>query len=143
MLEPGDVALCRESGYDPDIWFPDPASFRAIGKSQDVSNREVTKHTLLAMELCSRCDIAQKCIAYAMSDPDSMDYGIYGGTLPDERRSVVGMGRGAQGNQWQIVLRKLATKRGIFTPVIPETMERPKKLFAIKAKDAPQPSSEW
>lgn len=60
-------AVCAAG--DPDLWFP------SQGQTPDA-----------AVELCSRCPVAGRCLEYAQGE--GIDYGIYGGLTPAQRRQV-------------------------------------------------------
>jgi hypothetical protein len=69
-----------------------------------------------------------KCLDYAMSDTTTIDYGIYAGTLSQERRQAVGFSETGDGVRYQTAIRSAADKRGIAKPNIPKR-ERPKSSY--------------
>jgi len=63
-----------------------------------------------------------------MSDTTTIDYGIYAGTLPMERRAAVGSFSETAGVIYQRRIRKAATAHGLIPPLIPRR-ERPKPSY--------------
>jgi WhiB family transcriptional regulator, redox-sensing transcriptional regulator len=59
-------ALCAE--IDPELFFP------LKGKFLDAQN---------AKQICNRCELKQKCLEYALKDPELK--GIWGGTNEPDR----------------------------------------------------------
>ena len=59
-------ALCAE--VDPELFFP------LKGKFLDAQN---------AKRICNRCELKQKCLEYALKDPELK--GIWGGTSEPDR----------------------------------------------------------
>lgn len=57
----------------PEFWFPEDIP--------DPSARRQAE--LIAKELCNECPIKKKCFEYALET--HQEYGIWGGTTPDER----------------------------------------------------------
>ena len=116
ILQPKSNPVC--STVDPELWFPDP---------KETCNESVEKHKLFinkavkAIKLCHTCPLFEdnSCLEYAMQDPSTIDYGIWAGTLPMERRSAVGLGID-KGNLWQIKIRNSANKEGIIPTSIPK-----------------------
>jgi hypothetical protein len=69
---------------DPEIFFP------TIEKGQATLSNDIKANTVLALRLCSSCEIRQECLEYAMTCRETIMYGIYGGTLEGERQEVAG-----------------------------------------------------
>lgn len=42
----------------------------------------------LALKVCNLCEVRAECLEYAMQQYDTRDYGVYGGTVPQERREI-------------------------------------------------------
>jgi WhiB family redox-sensing transcriptional regulator len=40
-----------------------------------------------AVAICRRCLVRAECLAFALGDPVTVRYGIWGGTTPKERKS--------------------------------------------------------
>lgn len=64
-----DGALCKEIGSE--IFFPE---------------RHEANMARIAKKMCNRCDIKQKCLDYALKDPELA--GIWGGTSEQERYKI-------------------------------------------------------
>lgn len=65
---------------NPDGWFPE-----VMGGGPSKAWKEKTKAELTrVLALCNSCPVKEKCLAIGM-EPDNLLYGIWGGTLPDER----------------------------------------------------------
>ena len=122
MTQDKPRAACYDSGIDPELWYPDPYHFRA---NKGEMYEEATEKALLALTICQGCPFMKNgsCLKEAMSEQSNMDYGIWAGTLPYERRRAVGVRTADE--IWQIRLRMKATRRGIIKPLIP-AHERPK-----------------
>jgi len=69
-----EYAACRESPViDPDWWWP---------------VKEDPKFTTLPLAICHRiCQVRDLCLDYAVNRPEPE--GIWGGTLPSERRQMI------------------------------------------------------
>jgi WhiB family redox-sensing transcriptional regulator len=73
--------LCRE--VDPELFHPELAGLMRT-----------------AVKVCGKCDVRSKCLQYALAhmssdgDDDSSyaigEYGVWGGTTPPERWSMIG-----------------------------------------------------
>lgn len=50
---------------------------------------EETKGLPIAVNECIQCPVQKECLKYAFEERESIDYGIYGGTTPWERRSAM------------------------------------------------------
>ena len=124
MLKSGDTPHCADKNVNPEWWFPEPI---ARGNIWAESNKETTLNALEALEMCQGCPLMAngKCLEYAMTDTTTIDYGIYAGTLPFERKQAVNKSMDGDSSIFQMKLRNAATKRGIPTPVVAKR-ERPK-----------------
>lgn len=60
-------------GTDTEAFFPE-------------TGRAAADVTSPAMRVCGRCEVRAECLQYAVTN--SLDYGIFGGMLPQERRKV-------------------------------------------------------
>ena len=102
-------ALCA-SVEDKSIFFPQPTKIR--GASYDKSDLE---QGVQALKICAACPIANWCLEYALKDPNSRDYGIYGGTLPYERRVALKLSEGTddQRPEFQKMIRYRASRAGV------------------------------
>jgi WhiB family redox-sensing transcriptional regulator len=67
-----DLAVCRDA--DPELFFP----FGAPGSML----RQVDR----AKEVCAACPVQADCLSWALER--GFDYGIWGGSTPDERRAI-------------------------------------------------------
>lgn len=63
-------ALCAEEQIDPNVFFPETATIDA------------------AIAVCIRCPVARKCLEFALSFPDNLDFGVWGGTSARERDRI-------------------------------------------------------
>lgn len=64
-----DNALCARPEHATLPWFPNPG---------DV----VTE----CLKVCARCPVRRRCLDFAMAAPQRRDHGIWGGTMPGERK---------------------------------------------------------
>lgn len=62
-----EQAVCAQT--DPETWFAEKGG----------SNRE-------AKEMCARCDVTAKCLAYALENDER--FGVWGNTTPTERKKL-------------------------------------------------------
>lgn len=42
----------------------------------------------LALKVCNLCEVRAECLEYAMQQHDTRDHGVYGGTVPQQRREI-------------------------------------------------------
>ena len=68
-----ELASCNVVS-NPDIFFPDDSDREAIA---------------LAKKICEGCPIAFDCLETAMADPELRKWGIWGGTTPEERKTMM------------------------------------------------------
>jgi WhiB family transcriptional regulator, redox-sensing transcriptional regulator len=75
LVSPGwqHRAACAAPGIDPELFFP------AAGERDK---------TTQAKQICSGCAVKAECLADALARPRDQDYGIRGGTTPNERRHL-------------------------------------------------------
>lgn len=87
-------ALCAAPGADPEDWFPGERDYQG---------------TRAAKALCEPCPVRVECLAWALAN--GAEYGVWGGTTPDERRS---MARAAYRRKWraEVAARKAAAGVG-------------------------------
>ena len=71
-----DVGACKAPANDPEWWWPQSA------EDANVS---------LAISICRTCEVQDKCLRYAIRARERD--GIWGGTLPSERRRVEALER--------------------------------------------------
>jgi WhiB family transcriptional regulator, redox-sensing transcriptional regulator len=74
-----DLAGCREA--DPDIFFPISTTGAALGQMHE------------AQAICALCPVAADCLDWALRT--GQDYGVWGGTSPEERRALRTIGHRA------------------------------------------------
>jgi hypothetical protein len=115
-LTSNDRGLCAEA--DSEAWYP--VSTGAL----EPENAEVT---MTALKICMKCPIREACLLYAFESDHSIDYGIYGGTFPHERKRALRY-QIIKGDEHEQKLRKLAISQGIETAIIPKTVRRPPLL---------------
>lgn len=65
----GPVPCCTG---DAEAWWP--------------ARRPLTSAVLRALDACHRCPAQEPCLSYALAADER--FGIWGGTLPDERRAM-------------------------------------------------------
>jgi len=128
-LQPDAKPSCANPEYDPEWWYPEHTT---RGGSPSPAARAAQERTIenavLAMKICQECPLFRdnSCLEYAMEDTHTIDYGIYGGTLPVERRKSVGMLQGVHDRSVMWVhIRQKATRAGVL-PVKVTMRERPK-----------------
>ncbi len=77
MTDWRDRAACRTA--DPELFFPDPTA--GGGAAQ--------KRYKQAKAICATCPVVAECLSWALTAaPAGMDYGVWGGLAPDERRAL-------------------------------------------------------
>jgi len=69
------------SGTDPEAYFPE---YNRDANTQ----KEQILDALNALRVCSFCTVSRECFAYAMAHDDSINAGIYAGTLAFERQRI-------------------------------------------------------
>jgi len=122
-LKPDTSPICASE--NPELWFPDPTELR----TQTKENLKIfLKKAISAIELCHICPLFTdgSCLAYAMEDSSTIDFGIWAGTLPMERQRAVGLVP-PQSNSWEYKVRARANQLGIVPNYIPKR-ERPRSL---------------
>ena len=108
-----DKASCTNT--DTEAFFPE------YNPNPEVRGEEVLD-ALNALKICLTCTVSKQCLAYAMESEDSINSGIYGGTLAYERQRLwkasgrVVMGGGSP--RLEQAIRRHATKQGIPAPVL-------------------------
>jgi hypothetical protein len=70
-------AACAASGLDPDAWFP-------ISRDPDSARREAAD----ALAVCRACPVRARCLELSFRQWTIGQHGIWGGTLPDERKAL-------------------------------------------------------
>lgn len=63
-----------------DIFFP-------VSYNKMNANKPNTK-LQLALRVCNLCEVRAECLEYAMQQHDTRDHGVYGGTVPQQRRDI-------------------------------------------------------
>lgn len=63
--------LCRNGGYDPDLWFPSPTDFSLMK---------------LAQRVCYRCPVIMECRSIALARGEKN--GIWGGLTETQRKKM-------------------------------------------------------
>ncbi len=79
-----DEAACL--GTDPALFFPANVGIR--GGQNRQRTQDAADQTKTAKELCRMCPVTSECLDYALRTnfPKTLDYGIWGGTTPRQRR---------------------------------------------------------
>lgn len=66
-----DEALCRTSGADPELWFPNGTTGPAVAQERD------------AKAICDRCPVLAACRQWALDT--HQQYGVWGGMTEKDR----------------------------------------------------------
>ena len=77
---------------DPDIWFAgevDLADPTSSVNTNSLEARKQVENAIIALSICKNCPAKNDCLEIGMSG-DSLQYGIYGGTMPGERMAMLG-----------------------------------------------------
>jgi len=131
-LLPNDKPACQNPELDPEWWFPEPPTSGKQAQNFSPEYAEMIEKSVQAMKVCNDCPLMlnDKCLEYAMSDTTTIDFGIFAGTLPYERRQAVGANikSGGNGLIFQLHIRQAADKAGLIKPLIPHR-ERPRPSF--------------
>lgn len=122
-LEVDMKPACRDSGLNPDMWFPELER----GREKSLESLE---YAVMALQVCSTCPMRQACLNFVMQDQDAIGYGIYGGTLPYERLENGALQWNVRTiHEYQRKIRKVAhQKYNLKTPAIPKDV-KPKRIF--------------
>jgi len=116
-LQSGMKPACDDEAYHPDQWFPDAPERGGVIDKQE-AKRQIL-NGVEALEVCATCPIKQACLDFSFLSPDTINYGIYGGTLAYERRLAVGNKHTTtHGYVHQRKIRQRAAKRGVKIPAI-------------------------
>lgn len=59
-----------------------------VGVSDAVFYPGLGGNAALARSVCARCPVAGLCLTEALTVPEHMDHGVWGGTTPMERREI-------------------------------------------------------
>ena len=132
-IKPDDQPLCADPSRNPEQWFPEPA-----GRGDPKANGHLKLAILLAVEaieVCDICPLKQACLDYSFEALETVQYGIFGGTLPVERQAAIGMADRSNTQSWQQRIRDMASNKGIATPRIAKR-ERPKSLVSYADRQA-------
>jgi len=96
---------------DPIYFFPETER-----NSSEDRKMELAMNTVKGLQICASCPIRQACLDNSFTSIDTINYGIFGGTLPYERREAIGrMSREIKQNTtyYQHTYRKLADEHGV------------------------------
>ncbi|MFC1436021.1 WhiB family transcriptional regulator [Streptacidiphilus sp. N1-3] len=63
---------CQQDGIDPDMFFPE-----SVGEAQTQ-----------ALTLCFGCGFQERCLRYALDNPQLTEWGIWGGTTAPRRQQL-------------------------------------------------------
>ena len=128
---------CDDNAYHPDQWFPDGSErHNKIDKQEE---RRQLLNAIEALEVCALCPIRQECLDFSFLAPDTVNYGIYGGTLAYERRVAVGNSAdGTHGYAYQRRIRQAANSKRIAVPTIGK-----RRAGATWLKDQPELNTEF
>jgi hypothetical protein len=68
------------------------AACRGMGVTAFFAVRGTNTHTVVesARRTCATCAVRAECLEWAMSFPETRDWGVFGGTTPRERRARLG-----------------------------------------------------
>ena len=129
LVRPFDKPLCAE--YDPELWFPELPPHHSVISPK---SQEQVGNGVLALEICARCPLIDKCTEDTFSSPDSIMYGISAGLTPIEKRDMIGASYTDLAPNLWINIRKQATYKGITPPPQPKR-EKPRPLYKLIEKN--------
>jgi WhiB family redox-sensing transcriptional regulator len=66
-------------------WYQDAA---CAGMDTELFFPERGGSTTAARAVCASCTVRDECLAYALEDEDAFSWGVWGGTVPKERRAM-------------------------------------------------------
>jgi Transcription factor WhiB len=122
VINPNDKPACANPEYDPEWWYPE-SDYRTSSESMkeqlsDPNIKQNLENAIKALDICMGCPLMWNgaCLDEAMKNPDTIDYGIWGGTLASERRLYANHKNTEVRHEYQNIIRHEATRRGI-TPV--------------------------
>jgi WhiB family redox-sensing transcriptional regulator len=70
-------ARCARSGIDPELWFPISTNIN-----------EARCEAAPAIAICTGCPVKAPCLEVSLRYWSIGQHGVWGGTLPDERRQL-------------------------------------------------------
>ena len=116
-LQPDMKPACQDHEYlHPDAWFPEPPN--PAKKGFKIERETMLVQGVAALKACAICPIKKECLEFSFKISDTIDWGIYGGTLSFERRDA-SKGDNRQGNRMhEKAIRRRAQQEGIPTPRI-------------------------
>lgn len=120
-LNPDMRPACQDHEFlHADAWFPEPPEGHV--KGYEAERDSMLRLSVEALKACSTCPIRQACLDFSFQVSDTIDYGIYGGTLSHERRAASGGGvpAGRGPRNFEHAIRALARREGVPTPTIPK-----------------------
>jgi len=83
---------------NPDAWFPEMPPGTPPKKIREELHRETNR----AIALCNSCPVQEKCLKVGM-EPDNLQFGIWGGKLPDERIAAAGIDAPKYSYAWHAI----------------------------------------
>jgi len=88
------LAACGRADVDPDWWFAELSSTDRVLARQG----GLTATERRAKRVCLRCPVRHQCLAYClhMEGIGGISWGIWGGTLPRERRRAQSLPEGGR-----------------------------------------------
>jgi len=94
-------AKCADTDFDPDVWFPESL------RDSDAKDSQI----LVAQSHCFSCVHQVDCLQFALDN--GIGDGIWGGTLPEERRAAKGNQSGSAIRQGKLDAVRALVARGM------------------------------
>jgi hypothetical protein len=97
--------------HDPSLFFPETER-----NGSEERKSELAMKSINALKICAECPIRQACLDNSFTSIDTINYGIFGGTLPYERREAIGKKSREMNNNttyYQHTYRKIADEQGV------------------------------
>ena len=108
-------ASCTNPKWNPDWWYEENSP---QGRTSAKEYARRTENSLTAMRICSTCPLfnMKECIAVGFESIHTLDYGIFSGMLPFERRGILNFAVSGPKYDFQRKLRNMAILEGLPTP---------------------------
>ena len=109
---------CRDPKNNPDWWFDDTSDVKGSRNT-----KERLANTMIAMRICANCPLfgTKECLQEGFKSIHTLDYGVFSGTLPLDRRRALGMKIDGPKYDFHRKIRNLAILEGLPIPDMKET----------------------
>lgn len=108
---------CADPKNDKNWWFDDTSD-----TNSSKNNKQRLENTMIAMRICAGCPLfaTKDCLQEGFKSIHTLDYGVFSGTLPLDRRLALGMKIEGPKYDFQRKVRNLAILEGLPIPNMKE-----------------------